>query len=233
MMGGDGDSPGPMIGLVGGLGVGAASYYYRELATAHHDRQRAMNLAMVHASISRATQYASNGDRHGLALYLAGFLSRLKAAGATLGVVPAVTPHLCIDELTAIAPIPVLDITRIVAEVIDARGLTRVAVFGTRFAVESNLYGRLNGVDVVPLRESEMSFVHDAYSQLAHTALVSADHRQQFVALADTLRTRDGVEAIVLAGTDFALMFDATNTPFPHVDCARAHVDAIIRAIEG
>jgi aspartate racemase len=222
----------PMIGLVGGLGVGAAIHYYRELAAAHHARRRVMHLAMVNASISRATEYASQGDRHGLALYLAGFLSRLHAAGATLGVVPAVTPHLCIDELTAIAPIPMLDITRIVAETIRARGLSRVAVFGTRFVIESNLYGRLNGIEVVRLRESELSFVHEAYSQLAHTATVSAEHRQQLVALAGTLVTRDRVEAVVLAGTDFALMFDGGNTPFPHVDCARAHVDAIMRAIE-
>jgi hypothetical protein len=25
-------------------------------------------------------------------------------------------------------------------------------------------------------------------------------------------------------------MFDASNTPFPHLDCARVHIDAILRA---
>jgi len=46
-----------MIGLVGGLGVGAAIHYYRELAAAHDDRVRAMNLVMSHASIARATAW--------------------------------------------------------------------------------------------------------------------------------------------------------------------------------
>ena len=105
-----------MIGLLGGLGVGAAIHYYRELAAAHDDVRRPMQLAMVHASISRATNYASLGDRKGLAAYLAGFLAQLKAAGATIGVLPAVTPHLCIDELTAIAPIPVIDLTKVVSD---------------------------------------------------------------------------------------------------------------------
>ena len=105
-----------MIGLLGGLGVGAAIHYYRELAAAHDDVRRPMQLAMVHASISRATHYASLGDRTGLAAYLAGFLAQLKAAGATIGVLPAVTPHLCIDELTAIAPIPVIDLTKVVSD---------------------------------------------------------------------------------------------------------------------
>jgi aspartate racemase len=69
-------------------------------------------------------------------------------------------------------------------------------------------------------REAEIAFVHDAYLRLAQTAVVTDADRQRFVALADTLRKRDGVEAILLAGTDLAMMFDASNTPFPHLDCA-------------
>jgi aspartate racemase len=220
----------PMIGLIGGLGVGAAIHYYRGLAAAHDDRRRPLRLVMDHASISRATEYASNGDRHGLAVYLAGFLSRLKAAGATFGVIPAVTPHLCMDELKRITPLPLIDITEAVAGRVRERRLSRVALFGTRFVIESDLYGRLDGVDVVRPRPGEIELVHRAYTHLAHTATVSAEDREQLAALADTLQRRDGVEAILLAGTDFALMFDASNTPFPHLDCARVHIDAILRA---
>jgi aspartate racemase len=227
---GGAQTDGSMIGLIGGLGVGAAIHYYRSLAAAHDDRRRPLRLVMDHASISRATEYASNGDRHGLAVYLAGFLSRLKAAGATFGVIPAVTPHLCIDELKRIAPLPLVDITEAVAHQVHERKLSKVALFGTRFVIESDLYGRLRGVAVVRPQPAEVDFVHRAYSHLAHTATVSAADRQQLVALADMLRMRDGVEAVLLAGTDFALMFDASNAPFPHLDCAGVHIDAILRA---
>ena len=221
-----------LIGLIGGLGVGAAIHYYRELAAGHDDRRSPMKLAMIHASISQTTQYASIGDRQGLAEYLAGFLARLKTVGATIGVVPAVTPHLCIDELKAITPIPVVDITEVVAAEIRRRRLTKVALYGTRFVIESDLYGRLPGVDVVRPRDAEIDFVHDAYTRLAHTGTVDDGHRQGLVALAETLQRRDGVEAVVLAGTDLALMFNAANTPFPHLDCARAHIDAILRVVQ-
>lgn len=226
---GGGQAADSMIGLIGGLGVGATIHYYRGLAAAHDDRRRPLRLVMDHASISRTTAYASNGDRHGLAVYLAGYLSRLKLAGATVGVIPAVTPHLCIDELKRITPLPVVDITEVVANQLHARSLSKVALFGTRYVIESDLYGRLRGFDVVRLRPDEVDFVHRAYSHLAHTATVSADDRQQLSALADTLQQRDRVHAIVLAGTDFALMFDASNTPFPHLDCASAHIEAILQ----
>jgi aspartate racemase len=221
-----------MIGLLGGLGVGAAIHYYRELAAAHDDVRQPMQLVMVHASISRATHYASKEDRKGLAAYLAGFLGKLKASGATIGVLPAVTPHLCIDELQAITPIPVIDLTKVVSDHLQERKLSKVALFGTRFVVESDMYGRLQGVDVVRPRESELAFIHDAYTQLAYSGRASSEHRERFVSLADTLQKRDGVEAIVLAGTDFALMFDAVNTPFPHVDCTRAHIAVILHAMQ-
>jgi aspartate racemase len=220
----------PVIGLVGGLGVGAAIHYYREFAAAHDDGRQPMKLVMAHASIARVAAFAAAGDRRGLADYLAGFLARLKLAGATIGVVPAVTPHLCIDELKAITPIPVIDITAVVRDHLRDRKLSRVALFGTRFVVESNMYGRLPGFEVVRPHDSEIDFIHTAYSELAKTGVVSADDRRQLIALADTLRTRDGVEAILLAGTDLALMFDASNTPFPYVDCARVHIDSILRA---
>ena len=49
--------------------------------------------------------------------------------------------------------------------------------------------------------------------------------------LADTLRQRDGVDAIILAGTDLCLLFDESNTDFPHVDCSHVHIKAIMRSL--
>jgi aspartate racemase len=222
-----------MIGLVGGLGVGAAIHYYRELAAAHDEPERPLNLAMSHASVTRVSEYASQGDRQGLADYLATFLSRLKSAGATIGVVPAVTPHLCIDELKAITPLPLIDITQVVSDHIRRRKLSKVALFGTRFVVESDLFGRLQDVDVVRPQPAEVNFIHDAYTNLARTGVARDEDRERFVKIADTLHNRDGVEAIVLAGTDLSVMFNPSNTPFPHVDCAAAHIDAIVSATAG
>ena len=65
------------------------------------------------------------------------------------------------------------------------------------------------------------------------SSVTSNEDREQFVRLAQTLGARDGVEAIVLAGTDFAVMFGPENTPFPHVDCTRVHIDAIIEVSSG
>jgi aspartate racemase len=217
-----------MIGLLGGLGVGAAIHYYRELAAAHDRLGRTMNLVMAHASVTRVAEYAAQADRVGLATYLCGFVEQLKAAGATFGVLPALTPHLGINELQAMAPIPVMDLTQLVADHVKARQLATVALFGTRYVVESNMFGRLE--NAVRPRPAEVDFIHNAYSNLARTGVASGEDREQFIRLAQTLQERDGVDAIVLAGTDLAVMFGPESTPFPHVDCTRVHIDAIMAA---
>ena len=86
-------SKGRCIGLIGGMGVGAAVHYYTHLADAHQKAGISLDLVIAHAEIPAGMVYIDAGDRAGLAGYLAGFIRRMAAAGAELAVVPAVTPH--------------------------------------------------------------------------------------------------------------------------------------------
>jgi aspartate racemase len=218
-----------MIGLVGGLGIGAGIHYYRELATAHEARSLPLELTMVHADLAAVARFFADADRHGLARYLARILGQLKAAGATVAVIPAVTPHMCVAELMPISPLPLVNMIDVVAATLSARSLTRVALFGTRFVVESDLFGKLTGVDVVRPQPAEIGLVHDIYTRLARTGAGTADDHARLSTLATTICDRDGVEAILLAGTDLAVLFNESNTRFPHLDCASAHIQAIMR----
>lgn len=217
------------IGLFGGLGVGAAIHYYDVLAHAHDARGSRLELTMVHAQMARVFEHARANDTKGLAAYLAGIIDRLEASGAELAVIPAVTPHLCIDELASISSLPIVNLLTAARDAIHARGLRRVALFGTRFVIESGMCGALRDLELVALQPDEVDFVHTTYSQLARSGRGSDEQRSALTRLAQNLRTRDGAEAIVLAGTDLTLLFNESNTDFPFVDCAGAHIDAVLR----
>jgi aspartate racemase len=223
---------GRCLGLIGGLGVGAAIHYYRELARAHEKRGLTLDLVMAHAETSRVFEYAAAGDRDGLAEYLAGYIHRLKAAGAEAAAIPAVTPHFCIKELTKISPLPVFNIFEPLVRELAARSARRVAVFGTRFVMESALFGMAGDVQVVQAAPEEAAYIHDAYVKLAQLGSGSEELRGNLSALAHTLLERDCVDLIVLAGTDLALLFNEANTDFPHIDCAALHLDMILRGLE-
>jgi aspartate racemase len=221
------------FGLIGGLGVGAAIHYYRELAKAHDALHVPLSLVMVHADMPRMARWAETGDAKSMAQYLAGLIERLKGAGATFAAIPAVTPHLCISELLPIAPLPLVNLLEGVNQSVQTSGFRRVALFGTRFTVASGMFGALAGVEVVRPGQEELDYIHKTYFQLASTGAGGDPEREGLTELAETLMRRDGVEAIILAGTDLALIFDESNISFPHVDCARVHLDEILRRLQG
>ena len=215
------------LGLLGGLGVGAAIHYYRDLALAAEARGRALDLVMAHAQTARVFEYVEAGDRDGLAAYLNGFIVRLHAAGAEFAVVPAVTPHYCIRELRNISPLPLLSVFEPMLRELAARHIRRVSVFGSEPAMKSGLYGELGEVEIIPHRPEELRYLSEIYTALLRTGAATTDQHAGITALAHTVLKRDQVEAIVLAGTDLALVFNESNIDFPYLDCAALHLAAI------
>src|SRR3984893_18617417 len=221
------------LGLVGGLGVGATIHYYEKLAKAHEAQGRTLDIVIVHAETSRVFEYVRADDRDGLAEYLIGYIRRLKAAGAEVTAIPAVTPHFCVRELIATSPLPVFNIFEPLVQELAARAARRGAGFCTRFVMESALFGEVDEVGNIKSRPHEVAYIHNTYVELARTGEGSEERHRNLTALAHALLKRDAVDAIILAGTDLALLFSETNTDFPYIDCAALHLQAILNELLG
>ena len=208
------------LGLVGGLGVGATVHYYERLAKGCEKLGFQLDIVITNAQISRVFEYVEADNRDGLAEYLNGYIRRMKAAGAEIAAIPAVTPHFCVNELVAISPVPVVSIFESLRHELAARSTRRVAIFGTRYVITAELFGALNEVEVIRPKPDEVDLIHNTYVEVAATGNGSPKKHEKLTALAKTLVRRDGVDAIILAGTDLTLLFNETNTDFPHIDCA-------------
>src|SRR5579872_2513376 len=115
-------SGGRWIGLIAGLGPGATVHYYHQLLNAHEKRRRSPRLLMAQADMALVVAAAGRGDRTGMAEHLAGLLRRLADAGAEIGAVPAITPHMCAAELAERSPIPILNLLEVAAAEVRRRG---------------------------------------------------------------------------------------------------------------
>jgi aspartate racemase len=219
------------LGLIGGLGVGATVHYYGKLAKGCEQHGLTLDIVITNAQTSRVFAFVEAKDRVGLAEYLNGYIRRMKAAGAELAVIPAVTPHYCIDELAATSPLRMVSIFNPLREELARRALRRVAIFGTRFVIESDFFGALPGVEIVRARPDEIDLIHTTYVELAAAGKGSAEKRDKLTSLAKTLIERDRVDAIVLAGTDLTLLFDESTADFPCVDCAGLHIREILKQL--
>jgi len=219
--------------LIGGLGVGATIYYYQELVKAHLERGQVANLLILHADVNLVLECAAAGEISRMAEYFLQLIKRLSAAGAEFIAIPATTPHLCAPELMKRSPIPLVSLVDEIVREVDHRRLKRVALFGTRFTMETELFGRLKGVDVVAPKPAEIDFIHQTYIELVNAGSGMEQQYRGLHQLAHTLIERDGIQAIILAGTELSLVFNRDNTDFPHIDGARLHLEAIMEQLTG
>ena len=219
------------VGLIGGLGVGATVHYYEKIAAACKARGVIPDLVIAHADVDTGQGLVRAGKLDELADYLAGFIDRMARAGAEAAVIPAVTPHICIAQLLRRTRVPLINIVDPIGAELRTRRITRVALFGTVFTVEGGLWGQLAGVDIVKPRPDEIAFIGQAYQRILDTQKGNDADTAGLRRLAADLQRRDGVEAILLAGTDLAVIFDESNAGFLAIDVARLHIDAIVERL--
>ena len=220
---------GRLLGLIGGLGPGATVHYYRGLIAAHAAQGRVARMLVAHADVDRARPLAEANALDELARYLNGFIDQTAAGGAEMAAIVAITPHICMAQLLPLLRIPLIDMVAVVGDAIRARGLKRVALFGTRSTVASRMFGRLD-VDVVMPQPDEIDFIHNAYLDVVYDRSTPAGI-DRLRKLAHTLIRRDGAEAVLLAGTDLSMVLNEENAGFPTLDCAGVHIQAITKRL--
>jgi aspartate racemase len=225
-----GGKAGRCLGLIGGLGPGATIHYYQELIAAHGRRGRTPRLLIAHADIGRVYAAVIAKDFDGLAKYLAGLIANMAAGGAEFSAIVAATPHICAAQLAAISPVPLINMLTEVQRAVSARGLQRVALLGTRFTLETRMFGCLGGIETVMPEADEIERIHQIYKDFVE-GRGSDVQVQELRKIAQTFVTRDRAQSVLIAGTDLSSVFTESNAGFPMIDCARVHIDAIVQQL--
>jgi aspartate racemase len=219
------------IGVVGGLGVGATIHYYEKITAACTARGVVPRLLINHADANTGQVFIRAGRLDQLGDYLAPYIDQLAAGGAEAVAIPAVTPHIAIAEIKARTKVPLINIMETLGAELRAKKVKRVALFGTIYTMQGSLWGQMTAAEIVKSQPDEMKFLGDAYQRLLDTRAPAAGDVDRFREIATTLQKRDGVEVILLAGTDLTVIFDEASAGFPCIDVARPQIDEIVRRL--
>jgi aspartate racemase len=217
------------IGLIGGIGPAATDFYYRRMISTFARNNATLELTIVHADTPTLLSNLARNDAAAQTAIYSRLTNRLVSAGAECVGVTSIVGHFCINNFKALSPLPVVDMVVEVSRAIEARGLKRIGVLGTRTVMETRFYGRIASAEIVPPNQPDLDDVHQAYISMAASGVVTAEQRSIFHAVSHRLLGNQGVEAIMLGGTDLALAFNEQTTDFPLIDCAGIHADAIAR----
>jgi aspartate racemase len=214
------------IGLIGGIGPAATDFYYRGLVDRHAAAGIPLECTIAHADVREMSRNLQGGQPKKQAEIFAGLIGRLKAAGAQVAAVTSMGGHFCINELLPISPLPLVHGIHAVDTAITRSGLKKIGVLGTPLVMNTKLYGGVAAAELVAPDGDMFDQVGASYMAMAQIGRVTDQQRDVFFKAGDALMKR-GVQAIMLGGTDLFLAFAGREPPFPLVDCADIHVDAL------
>ena len=238
------------VGIIGGIGPESTIEYYRGIIAAYRERQSGAGVPRVdnHAPAAPAINYPlmivnsinltlmvgwiTANELEKVTDYLVSGLHTLARAGVDFGVIAAGTPHIVFDRVRARSPIPLISIVEATCEAAAMLSLKKIALFGTRFTMQGRFYPDVfsrAGITLVAPAAEEQAYIHDKYmNDLVH-GIVLPETRTRLLQILDRMKERDGVEAVILGGTELSLIIkDAEHNGMPILDTTRIHVARIV-----
>jgi len=224
------------VGLVGGLGPESTIDYYRRLLQAWErvDPSSAPSIVIDSLDVRRGLHLVEH-DRPALTDYLLASLRRLAGAGVEFAAMTANTPHIVFDELAARSPVPLVSMIEVCADEARRRGLHRLALLGTRFTMEAQFYPTVfarHRIAVLAPGETDRAWIHARYlGELLKGEFRDAS-RAEFTRLVARLRDEQGIDGVILGGTELPLLLpDAAIAAVPALDTTALHVAAIVQRL--
>jgi aspartate racemase len=214
------------IGLIGGIGPAATDFYYRGLIDRHRAAGVPLECTIAHADVGEMSRNLSSGNPAKQAAIFAELIGRMKKAGAEAAAVTSMGGHFCINQLLPISPLPLVHGIHAVDAAISKSGLKKIGVLGTKVVMQTGLYGGVKAAELMAPEGDAFDQVAAAYMAMAQIGRVTDQQRDVFFGAGDALMKR-GAQAVMLGGTDLFLAFQDREKPFPLVDCADIHVEAV------
>lgn len=226
------------LGIIGGIGPESTIEYYRLFIAAYQERVRDGSYPPVvinSINLQKMVELITAGRLPEVVEYLVAELRRLAGAGADVGLLSANTPHVVFDEVSRRSPLPLVSIVEAACAEAKARGLRRLGLFGTRFTMGGRFYPEVfsrEGLTLVVPDEAGQEFIHERYMNELLKGVFLPETREGLLAIARRLREREGVEGLILGGTELPLILRGeTAAGLPLLDTSRIHVRAALARV--
>jgi aspartate racemase len=221
--------------MIGGLGPESTIDYYRSILGRYRARKPDAGYPRVlinSLDVDKGIAMLDAGRLDELADYLSAGVEVLARAGADFGFMAANTPHLVFDEVQRRSAIPLLSIVRATADHAKTLGLKKVGLFGTGFTMRASFYPeefQRAGIELVKPQDAERDFIHKKYIGELLKNQFLPESRTEILRIARRMKAVDGVEAVILAGTELPLLLrDSGATDIEFLDTTVIHVEAVV-----
>lgn len=227
------------IGIVGCSAEGAALCYQTicvegaQLLGPHAHPEVSMHTP----SLADYMAHIYRNDWRGVGEVMLASAHKLAKIGASFLVCPDNTIHQALPFIEARSPLPWLHIAQCVADEAAQRGFRRLAITGTRWLVESEVYPEklsAKGLEYVRPTVKEREEINRIIMEELVCGVFTPDAVTAFRRVIQRMKDEDGCDAVVLGCTEIPLVMNDVNSPLPTLDSTRLLARAALqRTVQG
>ena len=191
-------------------------------------RERSLLYSVNFAEIKVLTE---NNNWDGIAAIMKEVARKLEAAGADCILIGANTMHKIADEVQGAINIPLIHIAEETANVIESKGLQKVALLGTKYTMQLDFYTKklaAKGIETIIPGEEDIAYINNAIYTEMGKGIFLPETKDRFIQIIDKLQ-HAGAEAVILGCTEIPILIKQEDVDVPVLDTTAIHVDAAVK----
>ncbi len=223
------------LGIIGGLGPESTVDYYQRIIALYRERTGDggyPEFIIKSVNLRKGLDFMDANDLTGMADYLLEGIGNLARAGADFGLISANTPHIVFDDIASKSPIPLISIVEATCAAAKTRKLRRLALFGTRYTMQSNFYPKVlsrEEIEVFVPEPNDQDYIHDKYMNELVPGEFLPETRGGLLTIVDRMKAKSDIDGVILAGTELPLILsDAGHNGIPFLNTTKIHVEAAV-----
>ncbi len=222
------------IGLIGGMSWESSKLYYEllnqkvktELGGFHSCKS-----ILYTVDFDEIHRLQGEGNWAALDEIMVNAAQSLEKGGADIILICANTMHLCSEAIRNNVAIPLLHIAEATGQAIAAKGLSKVALLGTKYVMEKDFYKDLLthkfGIEILIPTAEERNFIHEViYEELVQGIITDAS-REGYKRIIQNLANQ-GAEGAILGCTEIPLLIKPADVTIPTFNTTKIHAEQAV-----
>jgi len=219
------------IGLIGGMSWESTVTYYQMINETVKNTLGGLHSAKIllySVNFEEIEALQSSGQWDKAGEILADIAHKLEQAGADCILICTNTMHKVADAVRAAVSVPLLHIAEVTADALEAAGISRVALLGTRYTMTEDFYKSklvARGIDVLIPESEDVDTVNSIIFDELCLGITSESSRQKLLSIIASLQ-KQGAQGVILGCTEIGLLISPQDTELPVFDTTMIHAAA-------
>lgn len=221
------------IGLIGGMTWLSTLDYYRMLNEMVNQRLGGVDAAKIilYSVNFGEIKILTEEDRWDeIERILSTAAVKMEQAGADCIMIGANTMHKMAPGIQSAVQIPVIHIAEEVGKVIRKKGLSKVALLGTKYTMQMDFYKEKlsrQGIETLIPGQEDIDIINTAIYNEMGKGIFRPETKAKFLTIIGKL-VQDGAQGIILGCTEIPILIKQDDCSVPVFDTTRIHSQAAV-----